>query len=212
MGVVTKFKQYFSGGNDEVAAGGDNQKNQLVASGNPSYMEVRRRGEGYTVQTATLLAPLTAVPTTTAAFELYNNGSRLMVISDLFAMHILSSTIVQSHAIYAGVTTAKALPTLTALAVNSLSGKALITPTATSEFVTGVGTTIISNGWRPWGVVQNFGLGAATPGESWSVPVDGRLVISPGTSLVLHIVGSIATASSFQVGCDFDMVSATVEA
>ena len=207
-----KMISRFTGGNDaEVSASADAQKNLLVASGNPGYAEIRRRGQAWTVQTATLLAPLTAIPTTTAALEIYNNGKRLLVVSDLFASHILATAIVQTHAIYAMITTAKAVPSLTALALHSLSGKGLITPTATSEVVTGVGTTVVANGWRPWGNLQNFNLAAATPGESWSVPVDGKLVVPPGASLCLHIVGSLATASSFQVGCDFDLVKASVE-
>lgn len=209
---MMKMISRFTGGNDaEVSASADAQKNLLVASGNPGYAEIRRRGQAWTVQTATLLAPLTAIPTTTAALEIYNNGKRLLVVSDLFASHILATAIVQTHAIYAMITTAKAVPSLTALALHSLSGKGLITPTATSEVVTGVGTTVVANGWRPWGNLQNFNLAAATPGESWSVPVDGKLVVPPGASLCLHIVGSLATASSFQVGCDFDLVKASVE-
>ncbi len=210
--VQMKMRQRFTGGNDTpVDPGADAQKNLLVASGNPSYAEVRRRGEGWTVQTTTLFAPLVAIPTTTAILELYNNGSRLLVVSDLFAMHVLATAVVQTHAIYAGITTKKKSPTLTALAVNSLSGKELKTTSVDSELVTGVGTTIISNGWRPWGGLQNFNLGAATPGESWSVPVDGKLVVPPGASLVLHVAGALATASSFQMGCDFDWVSARLD-
>ncbi len=210
--VQMKMRQRFTGGNDNgVEPGADAQKNLLVASGNPSYAEVRRRGEGWTVQTTTLFAPLVAIPTTTAILELYNNGQRLLVVSDLFAMHVLATAVVQTHAIYAGITTKKKSPTLTALVVNSLSGKELKTTSVDSELVTGVGTTIISNGWRPWGGLQNFNLGAATPGESWSVPVDGKLVVPPGASLVLHVAGALATASSFQMGCDFDWVSARLD-
>ncbi len=210
--VQMKMRQRFTGGNDNgVEPGADAQKNLLVASGNPSYAEVRRRGEGWTVQTTTLFAPLTAIPTTVAILELYNNGARLLVVSDVFAMHVLATAVVQTHAIYAGITTKKKSPTLTALAVNSLSGKELKTTSVDSELVTGVGTTIISNGWRPWGGLQNFNLGAATPGESWSVPVDGKLTVPPGASLVLHVAGALATASSFQMGCDFDWVSARMD-
>ena len=186
----------------EVSKGG----NLFVVPGAPGYSEIRRRGEGWTIQTVTLLTPLTAIPTTTAALEIFNNGSRQLVVSDLFASHILATAIVQVHAIYAQITTKKAVPTLTALAQNSLCGKGALTPTAESEVVTGVGTTVVANGWRPWGNLQNFNLAAATPGESWDVPVDGKLVVPPKCSLCLHIVGSLATASSFQVGCDFDLV------
>ena len=73
--VQMKMVQRFTGGNEnEVEPGADKQKNLLVAAGNPSYAEVRRRGNGWTVQTTTLFAPLTAIPTTTAILELYNNS------------------------------------------------------------------------------------------------------------------------------------------
>lgn len=210
--TLIRLMNRFTGGNDaEVSASADFQKNMLMAAGNPAYLEVRRRGEGHTVQTATLFAPLVAIPTVTAILELYNNGKRLLVVSDLFAMHVLATAVVQTHAIYTTITTKKKSPTLTALAIHSLSGKGLETSTVDSELVTGVGTTIINNGWRPWGNLQNFNLGAATPGESWSVPVDGKIVVPPGASLGIHVVGALATASSFQVGCDFDWVAASIE-
>jgi hypothetical protein len=103
------------------------------------------------------------------------------------------------------------VPTLTALAVHSLSGKALVTPTATSELVTGVGTTIVANGWLPYGMVQSWGTAAATPGNSWSVPIDGKLQVPPGASLALHLVGSLATSSTFQIGVSFDWIKASLE-
>ena len=212
MESLMQMLSRFTGGNDApVSASADAQKNLLVASGNPGYAEIRRRGEGWTVQTSTLFAPLVAIPTTTARLEIYNNGKRALVVSDLFAMHVLATAVVQTHAIYTMLTTKKAVPTLTALAVNSLSGKGAITPTATSEIVTGVGTTVVNNGWRPWGNLQNFNLAAATPGESWHVPVDGKLIVWPGMSLCVDIAGALATASSFQVGVDFDMVKMALE-
>ena len=211
MGLM-KLIQRFNGNEAEKVPSLDRQYNTLVAGGNPSYFEIRRRGEGWTVQTTTLFAPLVAIPTTTAILELYNNSAnRLIVVSDVFAMHVLATAVVQTHAIFAGVTTQKAAPTLTALNVHSLSGKELKVPTATSELITGVGTTIISNGWRPLGTLQNFNLGAATPGESWNVPVDGKIVVPPGASAVFHVAGALATASSFQMGVDFDWINAVME-
>lgn len=195
-----------------VALFADDNRNLGVNIGYPPFTEIARRGEGYTVQTATLFAPLTAVPTTTAALEIYNNHpTKAMIIGDLFADQILSTAATQTYAIYAQVTTLKAVPTLTALTLASLSGKTAVTPTASGEIVTGVGTTVIANGWRPWGSVQGWGTAAATPGNSWSAPVDGKLVIPKGASLCLHVVGSLATASTFQVGATFYMATMTVE-
>lgn len=177
----------------------------LVAQGNPPFNELNRLGSGWNVQTATLLQPLVAVPTNTAALEIWNNptSGMTMSISDLFADQILSTAATQTYAIYAQVSTQKAVPTLTALSVFSNSSRQFYTPTANGRIVTGVGTTVVANGWRPWGSVQAWGTAAATPGNSWSAPVDGRLIVPPGASLCLHIVGSLATASTFQVGASW---------
>lgn len=185
----------------------------LVAQGGAPYQELSRQGDSWTVGTSTLLAPLTARPTTTAALEVYNNdATRLMVISDLYAEQILATAVVQTFGIYAMITSAKAVPSLTALSVFSNSGRALVTPTAAGKIVTGVGTTVVANGWRPWGPAQAWGLAAATPGNNWSVPVDGKLVVPFGCSICLHIVGSLATASSFHVGLSFNWVTDIVVA
>lgn len=178
----------------------------------PPFTEITRRGTGFTVGTSTLFAPIVAYPTTTAELEVYNNStSKLLVVSDLYAAQILSTAATQTYAIYAMVTTLKAVPTLTALNLYSLTGQPIVVPTAAGEIVTGVGTTVVANGWRPWGTVQAWGTAAATPGNSWSVPVDGKLIVPPGCSLCLHIVGSLATASTFQCGATMYMVNLPVE-
>lgn len=182
-----------------------NQNGELIiAQGNPAFTEITREGLGYNVMTATLFAPLVAIPTTTAQLEIYNNNvGTALVVTDLFAAQILSTAATQTYAIYAQVTTQKAVPSLTALTMFSRSGRPSVTPTATSPVVTGVGTTVVANGWEPWGSVQAWGTAAATPGNSWSVPVDGKLIVPFGTSLCVHVVGSLATASTFQVGAGF---------
>lgn len=213
MEFLLKAKSYFTGGlSAEVGAGADKQKNLLTARGNPGYMETRRRGQGWSVSSVTAFAALVDVPTTTARVEIYNNGSRLAVVSDLHCFRLLGTAVGVGEGIWACVSTAKAVPTLTALVLYSLSGKALVTPTATSEIVTGVGTTVVANGWVPYG--QPFGyLAAATPGASWSVPIDGKLIIPPGCSLCLQVVASVNTAAAFNgLGATFDLVDATVEA
>jgi hypothetical protein len=200
-------------GDAQQQAGMDGNKNLLTAQGMPVYAEMSRLGESYTVGTATLFAPLVARPTTTAALEVFNNSStRVMVVADLYAEQILSTAAQQTYGIYAMITTTKAIPTLTALTLFSNSGKASVTPTAAGEVVTGVGTTVVANGWRPWGPVQAWGLATATPGNSWSVPVDGKLIVPPQTSICLHIVGALATASTFHVGLTFNWATMRVEA
>lgn len=212
MTALQKLTQYFTGGAAEVTGSADAQKNQLVAQGNPAYAEIRRRGQGWSVAAVTAFAALVDFPTTTARVEIYNNGNRLAVVSDLHCFRLLGTAVGVGECIWAMVTTAKAVPTLTALNMFSMSGKAFITPTATSEIVTGVGTTVVANGWMPYGAPNAY-LAAATPGSGWSVPVDGKLIVPPGCSLCLQVVASVNTAAAFQtLGATFDMVTATVEA
>ena len=182
-----------------------NEKRELlIAQGMPPYAEMTRKGEGWSVQTATLFAPLVAIPTTAAALEIYNNHSTASLIVDtLFASQVMATAVVQTFAIYACVSTRKAAPTNTALDLFSSNGRAKITTTASGEVITGIGTTVVANGWRPWGPPQAWALAAATPGNSWHVPIDGRLIVPPGAALLLHVMGSLATASSFQVGASW---------
>jgi len=178
----------------------------------PPFAELMRRGEARTVRTATLFAPLVAVPTTTAALEIYNNkAGTVLVVSDLFMEQILGTAAQQANYISAMVTTQKAIPTLTALSLFSMSGKPIVTPTAAGEIVTGVGTTVIANGWRVYGPGLNWALGTATPGPGYSAPVDGKITVPYGASLCLHVVGALATASSVHVGATFASVNMTVE-
>lgn len=214
MSLPTLLKglaRYTGGLDAEVTPGVDKQSNLLVAQGNPPYMETRRRGEGWNVMTSTALTPLAALPTTAAHLEVYNNGSRLIVVSDLHVWRLLGTAVVLGECLFAMITTKKAIPTLTAQVLYSMSGKPLITPTATSEVVTGVGTSVIANGWQPYGF-PSMTLNAATPGTGYSVPIDGKLQVPPGCSLCLELCASVATASTFHIGCTFDLVTATKEA
>ncbi len=200
-----------TGGGTAVPVPADYNKYLLTSNGLPMGTEASRLGQSWTVGTSTLLAPLVAYPTTTAALEVYNNGSRTMIINSFYAAQILATAATQTYAIYAMVTTRKAVPSLTALSLFSNTGKAIVTPTAASEIVTGVGTTVVANGWRPWGVVQAWGTAAAIPGNGWSVEIDGRLIVPPACSICMHIVGTLATASTFQVGLSYFLNGLSVE-
>lgn len=212
MPVISKLISNFTGGlSAEVSAQADAQKNLLVAQGNPSYLETRRRGEGWTVMASTAQAAIAALPTTTAHLEVYNNGTRLVAVSDLHLWRLLGTAVGLGEVLFAMITTAKAVPTLTAQTLYSMSGKAFVVPTATSEIVTGVGTTVIANGWQPYGLPAAY-LGAATPGAGSSVPIDGKLIVPPGCSLCLCVIASVNTAAAFHFGVTFDLVTATAEA
>lgn len=182
----------------------DVQGNLLTIPGiGTPYGAPARSGRLWSVQTATLFAPLVAVPTTVAALEVWNASTTYEYeVVDVFADQVLATAAAQTYAIYACVAKAVAAgPTITGLAVTSMNGAIGYTAAAGSgRLITGVGTTVVANGWRPWGSVQSWGTATATPGNAWHAEVNGKMVVPPQCSLLLHVVGALATASTFQVG------------
>ena len=209
MPVLEKLIARFNGGSDEVSASADRQYNKLVAQGNPGYMETRRRAESWSVFLATASEALSAFPASLAHLEVHNNGSRLLVVSDLHIWRLLGTAVAVGENLWVMITR-KAIPTLGALVLYSNSGKAAVTPTATSEIVTGIDTTVIADGWMPYGLGTAY-LAAATPGSASNIPINGKLVVPPGCSLCVTIGASVNTASAFHCGVTYDLVSATVE-
>ena len=180
------------------------QSQGIISQGNPPYTELSRQGVGWNVSLASAVAPIAAVPTTTAQLEIFNNSAGpsafVMVIDSLFGFELLSTNIVRTASIWAMVTTQKAAPTNTALNVFSHSGRPLYATTAASRIITGVGiaTGVVANGWRPWGPVEAWapapGAGVP-PGNSFEAPVQGKLEVPPGCSLALQVVSSAATGT-----------------
>lgn len=211
--MQTKIRgtQNYNGNTSEADVAVNAQRNLLVGQGNPEYMETRRRGEGRTILLATASEALASLATTLAHLEVYNNGTRLMVVSDLHCYRVLGTAVGVGEHLWVMITTQKAVPTLGALSLFSMSGKAAITPTASSEIVTGIDTTVIANGWNAYGPGSGY-LAAATPGTGFNVPINGKLIVPPGCSLCVTIGASVNTASAFYCGATYDLVNATVEA
>lgn len=180
------------------------QAELLIAQGNYPYTETTRQGATWNVISAAL-APLVALPSTVAGLEIFNNttgpSAIALEVSDVFAFQLLSTAASQTYAIFAMVTTQKVAPSNGALSLFSQSGRPLQATVAGGRIITAAGTTVVANGWRPWGNPQAWGTATATPGNAWNAVVDGKLIVPPGCSLCLHMVGALATASSFQVGC-----------
>lgn len=205
-----------AGATDERFADLNEMREQIVGNGLPPFTEMSRLGNGWTVFTASAVAPLTAAPTTVAALEVFNNssgpGAFTIVVADLIGFETVTaaSAITRAFSLWGMVTTQKAVPTLTANALTSLSGRQSITPLATSPIVTGAGTTVVANGWRPYGNVQAWGINAAgaTPGGTYECPVNGRMIVPPGCSLCVQVTGSVSTGT-FQVGATFYLAAIT---
>ncbi len=173
----------------------------FVAQDGPPYLEITRQG-GHWNAISAAGTPLVVIPTTLCILELFNNVNSgvHMVITDLFNFHLLGTAALHQQAIWAEVTPPKAIPSLSAIVIGSQSGRAPYTSTVGSHVVSAAGTTVVSAGWRPWGTAGSGVVSTALPGEAFSVPVDGKMIVPPGCSLALTVTDALATASSCQVG------------
>ncbi len=182
----------------------------FVALDSPPYMEITRQG-GHWNAISAAGTPLVVIPTTLCILELYNNiaSGVNMVVTDLFLFHLLGTAALHQQAIWAEVTPPKAIPTLSAIAIGSQSGRAPYTSTVGSHVVSAAGTTVVSAGWRPWGTPGSGVVSTALPGEAYSVPVDGKMIVPPGCALALTATDALATASSVQVGAAWVEVPVT---
>lgn len=175
----------------------------VVTSLFPSGAEMSRRYPSFSVCQATGTAPLVAIPTTTAAFELYNGTAAIgeesyLVIDSIFSFRLLGTAAGFAWGLWACVASAKAAPTGEALNLGSLAGKATrALLTAGDSLLVGRGTTVVANGWRPWGVA-NIGqvTESAVPQGTLAVDVAGRMIVPPSASLCLHAVANTATGTN----------------
>lgn len=186
--------------NGQTKAVASNELNeQIVAQGLPPFAEMVRANSGWSSMAVLAVAGLVIRPTTTAAFEIWNgNPLASLIIEDIFTFNLVASAIQGTYGPWACVTAPKAAPSAGAnVTINGMSGKAY-----NGAVVCGLGTTVVANGWRPYGSSPAFGLGTATPGGSVVANIDGRLIVPPGCSLAIHTV-SQTTAWTFQNGASW---------
>lgn len=176
----------------------------FVAQGaTAEFTEIVRQGQVWSVMSGAG-TPLVVIPTTLCILEIFNNhASKAMEVLDLSLFHLLGTAALHNISLWAEVTAEKAAPTLAALVVGSHSGKAPYTTTAATPVVTAAGTTVVTAGWKPWGMPGPGVVSTALPGEAWSVPVNGKLIVPPRCSLAITAVDALATGSSVQVGASW---------
>lgn len=192
----------------------------MVAQGMPPNTEETRRGNRYATIATAAVGALVVAPTTVAALEIYNNtgavgyngGPADLVVTRLFSHNLVTSTtgLGGGAVIWAAVTQGKAAPTNAALAIASLSGKGnlglqVLTAASQTPAVSPAGT------WFPYGTtVKKESAGAVVPGGALESVVDGRLVVPPGSSLLIHVVSGYA-ADTFTSGAEFVLEKITLE-
>ncbi len=174
----------------------------FVAKDGPDYTEMTRAGGHWMAMSASGTS-LVAIPAASAILELWNNvnSGMMMSVTDLFLYNSADATaVLHNPSVWAMVTAPKAVPTISAIVIKSLSGRAPYTSSVGTRVVSAVPASgLVANGWRPWGTP---GSGVIAPGQAWSVPVDGKYLVPPGSSLCITVVDTLAEAS-FNVGASW---------
>lgn len=187
MSVVVKGT--ILGTSQELEMAVDPLGRHIFAPGEMAYTELSRQGAGYQTMATAAIAALVIRPSTAAAFELWNGnttGGPSLVIDRLFSHELVTSTtgLGGGAGIWAMVTTPKAAPSTASLAIVGNSGKAY-----PGLAIPAVGTTVVANGWFPWGnAVKKESAGAVVPGGQLVADVMGRIVVPPQCSLCIHVV------------------------
>ena len=173
-----------------------NGRDDFISAGMPSLLEMTRRGRHYATMATSAVAGLVVRPTTVAALELYNGnaaGGASLIVNRLFTHHLVSTAVNNGAVIYAMVTAAKVAPSSASLAIKNMTGRSATYGALGGiggGVVNAVGTTVVDNGWFPYG--PNYvGVNAATPGGGWEANVLGNIIVPPGSSLCVHVVSSI---------------------
>ncbi len=187
--LFSVFGRYRAPGGVEVdgALSATKDLNLRVTEAAARYEEAVRQGQMWSTIATAAVAALVVRPSTVAAVEIwngYNGGGPSLVVDRLFTQNLVATAVNSAAGIWAQVTGVKTAPT-GALTVNGHTGKAYGGPVLAA-----VGTTAIANGWFPYGP-QYTAPSAAAPGGSFDAYVEGRLIIPPGCSLCIHVVGSI---------------------
>jgi len=182
----------------------------LVSGGLPANTEATRAGYRWKTMTATPFAPIVVVPTTLANLEIVNNtvGYNL-VVDTIFIWQLLGTAAAWQITPWAQVGAA-VYSGNTALVIYSGNGTTAVTSSATSFLKTAITQTVVAAGWEPFpGSTSSWGTAAATPGGANIGNVAGRLVVPFGKALHVAGTGSVATASSVNVGASGYLVPIT---
>lgn len=182
------------GTNTEQEFSVDPSGQQLYTPGELPYTELSRLGQGWSTMATAAVAALVVRPSTVAALELWNGNTTAMLADRLFTYNLVASAIQGTFQIWAQVTVPKTAPSTASLAIGGDSGKLY-----SGNVINAVGTTVVANGWFPWGNSPAFGLGTATPGGGMEGNPQGRILVPPNCSLCIHVTAQ-TTAWTFQSG------------
>lgn len=175
-----------------------NSRGELViAQGLPPAAELVRFGESYTVIQASAVAPVVALPTTTAQVSLWNGESddgKSYVIDSVFATCVVSAGAATGIGLAGMLNNGKVsamtadLTTIRGLAGHGYAGKARVDLAA----------TVVDDGWHPIG---SSVVGPASQiGLNVDVEVYGKYIVPPGGAFSLACLANTVTTITVKMG------------
>lgn len=176
----------------------------FTAQGAAPSEELGRNGTLFTARSITAAAGVISLPTTAAIVSLFNtaaSGGKSAVIDAIFAVAIAAhTTLGQSGMIFVLGQTSVA-SNAGALVIRKMNG---LGPTSDSVCLAADSATAldaetgVAIGWVPIGPTVNAGV-VSLPGVVLYVPVDGRIIVSPGHLFGVNVMTS-NVQNTFQCG------------
>jgi len=167
-----------------------------IAQGLPYRAEVVRLRNSYSVVTATAVAPVVALPTTSAQFSMSNNeadGGRSYIIDGFYLVVVASAAAATPVSLAMMLNTGRSTAVAATLTAKGLAGQPY---KGSGTFA--VGTTVTDEGWFP---VGNSGVGATSQlGHVIENPVDGLFIVPPGGKLSLVAMANTVTTITCRIG------------
>lgn len=189
-----------AGNNNEQALRGTALGSLAVAQVEPAGLELARAGlrfGGGCQVIASGIAPVSAIPTTTATLFLYNNeqaGGRIYVVDSLTAI-LGSGTAAAGNALLYAVSKTETKPT----AATNYSSGSLSDGGKTTRAIWATGVTLATQ--PVWLAAQGMQLAAAAnvgQGYGYS-PLPSGILLPPGHGLAIAILGGSGTSPLFSV-------------
>lgn len=180
-----------------------------IAQVEPSAFELSRAGYrffGGAQSGATGRAPVAVIPTTAAAFLLWNGDLSASYAVESLTIAQLSGTAAIGGAILAALTTtAIAAPTAaTGYSVGSASQNSRRSKAIWADAQT-LGATPV------WSVLKANGNPASTTNGGDTVELNGSIIIPPGYGLALHYLSGTGTSPLFMASARWSELSVTLE-
>ena len=205
--MQTELKAINRVSGNEIYLQANQAREGLNAQGDAKYTELTRTGRAFSWKSTTVVAAVTAIPTTAVNIAFYNtdpDGGRSMIIDAIFAEHTTNAGAALEQATIIGVlgqtriiSTTMADAGLIPRKMNGLGDTSDTCARVSIAAQTLDAVTGVAAGWIPLATSYTTTV-ASLPGGQLFAEIDGRLIIPPGRFFGLHVLAAT-------VDTDFNM-------